>query len=215
MILIGLASNIQQIETSGTIHIRADGSVEPSTVSISVLHNMTYTLIGNINDSIIVERSNITVDGVGYDVRGRITLAGNSNVTIKNIKITTLFGGIYISDSSNNQILRNTINSKTDGIVLLRFSSNIISGNKMKGGGISIFDNSLHNIISGNIIEAENLGFDTGLSFWSSSHNYIRENIIANYHYGIFLDTGSANTIYHNNFVNNIDQAFFINSPNF
>jgi hypothetical protein len=55
---------------SGTIYIRADGSIEPSTASISTIDNVTYTFTGNIYGSIVVERNNTVIDGAGYTVQG-------------------------------------------------------------------------------------------------------------------------------------------------
>src|SRR5512137_1618574 len=73
----------------GTVYIRADGRVE-GTTSIQTADNVTYILLGNINDSIAVERDNIIIDGEGHTVQGSDTRAdgfywsGISNVTVKN-----------------------------------------------------------------------------------------------------------------------------------
>ena len=53
------------------IYIRADGSIDPGTAPISSVDNITYTLKDNIfNQSTVVERDNIVVDGAGYTVQG-------------------------------------------------------------------------------------------------------------------------------------------------
>ena len=73
VLLIGILTftfNIQPAKASGTIYIRADGSVE-GTTDISTVDNVTYTFTDNIiNQSIVVERDNILVDGAGYTVEG-------------------------------------------------------------------------------------------------------------------------------------------------
>ena len=59
LILIGismLAFNIKPIKASGTIYIRADGSIDPPTAPITTTDNITYTFTDNINDEIVVER---------------------------------------------------------------------------------------------------------------------------------------------------------------
>ena len=51
LLLIGmltLAFNIQPAKASGTIYIRADGSVEPDSAPISSVDNVTYTFFDNI-----------------------------------------------------------------------------------------------------------------------------------------------------------------------
>ena len=76
-LLIGmlvLVFNIKLVKASGTIYIRADGSIEPSTANITSVDNVTYTFTGNINDHIVVERDNIVVDGAGYSMKGTVAL---------------------------------------------------------------------------------------------------------------------------------------------
>jgi len=80
LLLIGmltLAFNIQPVKASGTIYIRADGSVDPEGTPISSIDNITYTLTDNIvgdvpewSSAIVVERDNIVVDGAGYTLQG-------------------------------------------------------------------------------------------------------------------------------------------------
>ena len=47
----------------GTIYIRADGSVDPPTASISSVDNITYTFTGNIYDEVVIEKGNLIIDG--------------------------------------------------------------------------------------------------------------------------------------------------------
>jgi len=69
--MLSLSFNIQQVKASGTIYIRADGSVDPDTAPISSVDNVTYTFTNNISDSIVVERDNIVVDGANYTIQGK------------------------------------------------------------------------------------------------------------------------------------------------
>jgi len=55
---------------SGTVYIRADGSIDPPTAPISSMDNVTYTFTDDIEDSIVVERSNIVIDGAGHALQG-------------------------------------------------------------------------------------------------------------------------------------------------
>jgi len=181
--MLTLAFNIQPAKASGTIYIRADGSVDPPTAPISTVDNITYTFTGNINESIVIERDNIVVDGAGYTLDGRrdwmtggMCLYGRSNVTIRNIEIRAFGAGIYLDSSSSNIISGNNITNNSDGI-WLNFSSN--------------------NTISENNIRANN---DNGILLKYSSNNTINENNITNNWHGIVLKFSSNNIFYHNEF---------------
>ncbi len=89
--------NIQPVRAGETIFIRADGSVDPDTAPIWSVDNITYTFSGDIAyptyNRVIVERSNITINGNGYTLQGSASLGGFllssvNNVTIKNTNIT-------------------------------------------------------------------------------------------------------------------------------
>jgi hypothetical protein len=96
---------------SGTIYIRADGSIDPPTAPIYTAENITYTLTGNITADasmgIVIERGNIVVDGALYTVQGTgvgesrgIYLSGivngMTNVTIRNMTIKAFSYGIWL-----------------------------------------------------------------------------------------------------------------------
>jgi len=121
---------------SGTIYIRADGSIYPPTAPISTVDNVTYTFIGNLNESVVVERDNIVVDGAGHTVRGGgsgigIDLSAKSNVTIKNMEIREFSLGIELNQSSNNTVSENTVTNNYLGIHLWSSSNNILSRNNI------------------------------------------------------------------------------------
>jgi hypothetical protein len=61
-----LAFGVQPVESSGSIYIRADGSIEPTTANIASFGNATYYCTHDNYDEIVVERSNIIIDGVTY-----------------------------------------------------------------------------------------------------------------------------------------------------
>ena len=201
LVLLGmltLAFNIKPAKAdyvwTGTIYIRADGSVEPSDAPISRVGD-TYTLTDNIVDAapkfksaIVIERDNIVFDGAGHKIQGRnahdsigINLSGRSNITIQNINIENFDRGILLWRSSNNNIYGNNITANnSDGIMLVSSSNNSISGN---------------NITANNLY---------GIWLYSSSYNSIYGNNIANNkYYGIWLDYSSNNSIYGNNIANN------------
>jgi parallel beta-helix repeat protein len=202
-----VAFNIQPVRAGGTIYIRSDGSVE-GTDKIVTADNVTYTFIGNITDSIVVERDNIILDGTGYTLQGTgapgskgIDLISRTNVTVRNIQIINFHYGIYLVSSSNNNIIsgNNITANKIDGVKLDSSSNNTISGNNITNNrdGVRLDSSSNGNTISGNNITNNR----DGVLLWSSSNNTISGNNITNNYYGVRLDS-SNNTISGNCFVN-------------
>jgi parallel beta-helix repeat protein len=201
----------------GTITINADGSITQSTAPITTVDNVTYTFTGNVNESIVVERDSIVVDGQGYTVQGTgsgtgITLSGRSNVRIKNTEITTFSDGIWLYSSSNCSISENNITANNRHGILLTSSSNCtISGNNIatnQYNGIWL-DSSRNSTISGNNIA--NNGFD-GILLDSSSNCSVSENQITTNNgnaksngAGIWLDSSSNCSICGNNIANNFN----------
>jgi parallel beta-helix repeat protein len=179
-----LAFNIQQVKASGTIYIRADGSVDPDTAPILTVDGITYTFTDNIYDSIVVERDNIVVDGAGYTVQGTgsgkgIDLFYRSNVTIKNLEIKTFYDGIRLSLSSNNKILGNNItNNGNDGIFFIHSSNNTIQGNNITNNdeGIELVFSS-NNTVSGNMMNGNQYNFDV---FGDEPSHYIHTIDVSN-----------------------------------
>ena len=209
--MLTLAFNIQQVEASGTIFIRADGSVEPSTAPISTVDNVTYIFTGNIYDEVVVERSNITIDGNGYMLQGSgsgcgFYCFGINNVTTKNTNIKNFRGGILLVSSSNNSIAGNNVANNEQGIWLYSSSNNSIAGNNATNNWYGILlDSSSNNSISGNNITANNeLGIGLGIwLYYSSSNNSISGNNVANNNIGIELHSSSNNSIVGNNITAN------------
>lgn len=142
--MLGGAFNVQRAEASGTIYIRADGSIDPDTAPISSVGNVTYTFTGNINDSIVVERSNVIVEGNNYKLQGTgmggkgFTLVGD-NITIKNTVVTgfdapggDFAAAIYSFETSSNSIINNTIINNKWGINLEWVTGYLISGKYLR-----------------------------------------------------------------------------------
>jgi parallel beta-helix repeat protein len=167
--MLTLAFNIQLVKASGTIYIRADGSIDPPTAPITTADNITYIFIDNVSsdaDGIVVERDNIVVDGAGYTVEGSgsgigISLSGRSNVTVKNMIIKTFDYGINLqSSSSNNSISRNNITNNRYGIYLYFLSSyNSIFHNNFINNGQQVYSLDSVNVWDD--------GHPSGGNYWS------------------------------------------------
>jgi len=180
---------IELVKATGTIYIRADGSIAPPTASITSIDNVTYTFTGNINESIVVERDNIVIDGAGYRLYAApypggigLNVDGRSNVTIKNMEIFYFNPCIYLGSSANITICGNTIYGYPEAtgcaIRIVDLSNGNISGNSIPSGfGIGVQHSLNTTTISGNNIGA----YIGGMSLSSSNNNTISGNRITTY----------------------------------
>ena len=179
-----------------TIHIRPDGTVE-GTDKIQRDGNV-YTFTDNINVSIVIERSNIIINGNGYTVEGRyvseskgIFLKLTSNVTIKNVAVKKFYYGIRVIASSDNSIQGNTVTNNMYGIFLFAvFSDNRIQGN-------TITENT-----------------EAGIWLDASLNSRFQGNTITNNYYGIKMERSSNITITENNITSNEDGIRLLYSSN-
>ena len=188
MLLLGstlvIIPNTETVIASETIYIKADGSVE-GTDKIQRDGNV-YTFTGDIFDSIVVEKDDIILDGMGYTLQGDgrgegISLDGRTNITIKNVQVRDFEPCIYLNNSSNNEISSNILTSTLDlgppWIIQLRNLSN-------------------NNRISGNIIEQEtNWIHDHAVDIRKSLYNVIAGNNITSNMHCIGIDNFANHTI--------------------
>jgi len=187
-------------EWTGTVYIRADGSIYPSDAPIITQDDVTYTLIGNITstvDAIVVERDNVIIDGNGYAINGSRTqyrsgvkIYGRYNVTLKNLNVQNFWFGVFLGNSYNCTISGCNIKANVFGILLDAAFNNTISRNDVKlntGDGFRIIGCG-YNIINGNNVSGNFIGMEIYISY--------------------------DNTIYHNNIINNAEQVYIYNSIN-
>jgi parallel beta-helix repeat protein len=229
MAMFSLALNIKstKAEWTGTVYIRADGSIDPPDAPIITYDNITYTLTDNITSSvcgIVVERDNIVIDGAGHCVRGSysrfsagIVLWERSNVTIQNVKVTAFMTGILLYSSSNNSIVGNYISNSFDcGIYLCAGSSlNIIRVNRIEnngGFGVELFQ-SFNNTVSGNNVTANHYA---GIFLYGNypKNNVISDNDVVSNEYGIVLRFSNNNMLVKNNITNNLFGIYLFESSN-
>ena len=244
LLLIGmltLAFNIQPVEASGTIYIRADGSIDPPTANITSVDNVTYVFTDNNYDEIVVERNNILIDGNGYKLQGigsgnGISLYG-SNVTIKNTNIKGFYYGIVVFwyppknwYSNKNSIAGNSITNNGYGIALSHSNNNSVAGNSITNNnyyGIELYESSNNNSVVENSITNNGVSifvFESnnnsvagnsitnnwvGIEVVGSSNTSIVGNSITNNSYGFWLNVANNNRFYHNNFIDNTQQASY------
>jgi len=194
--MLTLAFNIHPVKASGTIYIRADGSVDPPTAPITTVDNVTYVLTDDIYDSVVVERDSIVVDGAGYLLQGSgtgVDLSNENNVTIRNMRIDKFEQGIVLSSSNYNAIHCNNITAFFDGIVLVNNSNNnTLTGNNIARSAYGVWLEASSN----NTIAENNITINTnGLYIKSSTNNIAMQNKLVNNAYGIFLILSSDNIV--------------------
>jgi len=222
---------------SGTIYIRSDGSIEPSGAPVTTADKITYFLTGNIsvngfNHGLIVERNNIVIDGRGFTIQGSsapfdtrgVDISGRENVTVKNLKVKGFAFGIYLSNSSFNNVAGNEVEENQVGLIGYRSAYNNIFNNVFRGNfyeikltdysgnnlisqniiktstcGIILDSSSNNNIISWNRIEGNLTMLSTGIVITSCSDNKVTGNSISLFATGIELSYAVSNTIFGNN----------------
>ncbi len=187
------------------------------------MHNESSFTMGDflVNDNIInSDNDGIYHGGIasfGYDMHG------NSSFTMGNVQINGNvinstqrgmstgwlyeflyeFGSYLYGNSSftmgNIEFSGNVINSGDDAIHLFYY---------IEPFGITVYDNA--SFTMGNIEFDGNLASnsDAGMNFTDLENAIIRNNILQNSSYGIYLQNSANNSIYHNNFINNTVQAY-------
>ncbi|PVX24480.1 MAG: hypothetical protein CW691_07490 [Candidatus Bathyarchaeum sp.] len=197
-----------------SIYIKADGSVE-GTDNIQRTGNL-YRFTGNLANSIVIEKDNIILDGMGYTLQGDgskegIILQERNNVTIKNVHVTNFSPCIYINNSSDNKITGNTLTYTLEFsppwiLQIKNFSNNnLISENTIQqelqidwltGNAVDI-RKSLYTVIVDNNITTNNMGC-IGLDNYAN-HTTISGNTITSTTTGGAVNFWGTNTTFSNN----------------
>ena len=217
LLLTGMLSftvTIQQVNASGTIYIKADGSVDPPTANITSSDNITYYFTDSNYDSVVIEKDNIVVDGAGYTLQGPgsghgFTLNERNNVTIKNTIVKGWTTGIWASYCGDISISNNTVTSNDQwGIVASAYSSgNNISDNTVNSNGkdgIALYYHSDGNTVSDNEVTS-NHRYGVVASNYSCGNNISGNTVTSNVVGGIILyEHSSDNNITSNTVTSNV-----------
>lgn len=199
------------------IYIRSDGSIEPSIAPIKKTGNV-YTLTGNIDSQIEVQRDNILIDGKGFTLTKppvdtdelmtpvgwlpSISISSRNNVTVKNIMFDRCYTGITAVGSTNIAVTENTFKYVAKyGIVFRNCHDSTIIGNIMFGNWVAI--KFLENADRIDIKYNEVSGCDQH-AIWGgvSNSNIIGNNIVGNNGIALY-SVGSFNRVIGNNLENN------------
>jgi len=216
-------------EMNQTIYIRADGSVDPVSAPIR-RDGETYFLTSNITFTlvycwvgIIIERSNITLDGGGFTLMGigrspRRDIPGPLKPSLAAgiiaLESDLPYGfAIAISNNTSSVTIKNLRIIEFDGGIYLQGSNNRVCANDVTNitySGISMIDSTKNTIFDNNIV-------NNGGAVWisDSSYNQIIGNNITNSRRAISVSSSSYNLVVGNNITSNehgITLAFSVNN---
>ncbi|MCL4429661.1 MAG: hypothetical protein M1167_02800 [Chloroflexi bacterium] len=134
------------VDPASAIHITASGDITTPTFDTSASNiqrvGNTYTLTGNITNWLIIEKSNMVLEGNGFWVGGQngLSIQGVSNVTVEDVTVKASLSYLYLQSVQNSTILRT--NSQYN-IHLFLSNGNLISDSS---GSIDL-DNSSNNTV--------------------------------------------------------------------
>ena len=193
-----------------TIIINTDGSISsPVPANITTSDNVTYAFTGNNYLPIVVNRSNIVINGngswlepnSGVHSSNGITLVGVRNVTLKNIGKYLGSGicgwaiGVYAYACSGITIVNNLIWFNNFGIYLQNTSESAIAENSVCwGSGGIVLNSSSNNILLNNTCTKN--GLWDGIHLIASTSNVLSGNHA--FEDRLILNGSDHNTLYHN-----------------
>ena len=184
-------------EFEGNIYLKNSNNC---LISDNIANNNNYGSGISLRDSGNCKLENNTAN---LNDRG-ICLSSSNNCSIVNNIANSNDRGICLSSSNNCSIVNNIANSNYYSIYLGDSSNSTLENNIANSNryGIGLYSNNCS--ITNNIADSNDYGILLG-----SSNNSITENNVSNSReYGIYLDWSGNNEIYHNNFIDNNEQAY-------
>ncbi len=176
-----------------------------------------YTLTGDIiNQTILVQRNNVVIDGAGHSLVGynrdysyaleNIHLENLTGVTVKNLNVSSSWQGIWIQNCTGITIQNCTLSKINTGVDAVSSSKCKIVGNSFVNLTTAIsftplwgFDESANNVVSENNVSS----VATGITFCNAYSNSVTNNIIVNAYDSIYADINA--TVARNTLIGGID----------
>ncbi|RLF01396.1 MAG: hypothetical protein DRJ59_06125 [Thermoprotei archaeon] len=190
------------------IYIKPDGSITPSTAPI-IRKGGTYLLTQDVFGRIIVQKSNIVLDGANHKLYGGghrymgLILDQVHNVVVRNIEVCEFRVGIYFNRTFGcliygARIIGPSLVNLWYGILLESSANNTICHTILRHYGYGIYlRNSSNNVIKNNELAIlDEYGLKLELN---SNSNNITGNRITRVHIGICSYNSSGNLIALNN----------------
>ncbi len=211
------------ISNNGFVGIRLDSSSN-ITISNNTFTNDGITIAGSLSHFIhrienntvngksllyYKNENNVVLDGAGT---GQLILVNCSNFEIKNINISDTHIGIEVAYSSNITVSNCNLSNNYEGIRLEYSSNTTISSCNISNNydGIQVYC-STNNTIADCTISSNFNGIGIELKYSSNntiSSCTISSNIYITYIGILLFESSNNNLIYHNNFINNVNQAY-------
>lgn len=209
------------VQNSSSIIINGNNMSNLGSTAIDVESSSYATIVGN----------NISTLGEAIKIDNTYDYDQSLNNTVSENTITNSRSGIQIHSGLLNSITKNTF-VNVDNPIWVASNLTIISKNIMINGidGIGIggkYSDASGNYSGGSFCTISGNKIDnftqSGLYFNIGINNTIYENTIANSKYGVAINLGGDidgswimenNTLYHNNFINNV-QDVFIGAPSY
>jgi len=168
------------------------------------------TVVNITSNSVIIE--NLKIYNAGPDWGNKdsgIKLLGRTNCFILNNWINNSRIGIYAAyDCSYIRIIENTITHSIEGVRIVYSPYTTILANNFQNNGVSVFldgINTKFTLVKSNVITDGQQGMH--LQYWASNNTIVNNWVMGNTIYGVSLSQSQNNTIYHNNFIENAQQA--------
>jgi len=184
----------------------------------------------------LINQHNLTIDPTTFPSIGYLGIVNSTNIVVKNINTSKVGEGVLFAWTNNSTIENMQTSNNHYGFALVFSNSNMISENTVESiyhTGIRVFSSNNNTVVANRIINSSgygfvahalnsstisrntvsNCGYGIGLTF--SFNNKIDGNTLKNSSdFGIILSASSYNHIFHNNFINNTNQAVSYDSIN-
>jgi parallel beta-helix repeat protein len=195
--------------------IRADNTIiENSEISESAQYIWGVCIFSAYNVIANSTISNNNADGIELKAGAHNNTIINSTIS-SNSRYGVYLHGTYLSKTLDNTIKNCTINSNSAGIYLLyasrtKIENSTISNNA--GHGVYLWSSSNNTIKNCKIIYnngwQSSYYYGVSLRYRSNDNLITWNNISFNYNYNIYLTDSVRNTIFHNNFYKQDNQAY-------
>jgi parallel beta-helix repeat protein len=166
-----------------TVFIQPDGTLYPANMPIQ-RNGDTYTFIGDLYDPILIQKSNIVLDGAGYSLIGPLTETERNAQQIigigpNNETQVPYIIGIDLDENVESVIIRN-LNIKSFSIgTYIRTTQNTLIGNAISDNIVGVLLSGSANTINKNYIANNQQGLFFGFEYVGSIGNIPSDIIIS------------------------------------
>ena len=141
---------------------------------------------------------------------GYVSLVNCTNITVKNLDLANNADGVQLAFTTCSTIEDVTTSDNFAGVHLIYSSRNLVIRSSIEsndGFGLRLYHSAKNRVLFSSIE-----GNANGIISWYSSCNKFSGNTISNLWVGMGLRYSCNNTIFHNDFIDNLEQASLIES---